>query len=360
MQYSKHKKQNYRSDSSESPARVSKREINTGKQDREHSSRNPPRRFENSEKNYDEKYRKDRQDSPRLIKRSNYRKDSFDSYDKNKKHQRNQDSRTRKYEPRDSDRRPTHPYRKNRKGDSSSESSTDLRSRRKTGKAEQETKQTRLAKLAVIKFDEEYKDLLPFEKLGNDDFGKEKTVEEIQKLELCKRIGVNADTIAKFSEDLKAVEEKEGVLKVGAVGADPNLTAENETNEHDSFSRSVKSKTVQQRFSDNEMDPLEEYMIDLHRQNKDLSNTDERVKVILSSQEFAGSFPGHKIGSQDKQPEIKEETTNLPKMGSIEPTEVVVESLVEDTREQPQIDQIGAFSEEVLNEGELNRQFSGK
>ena len=358
MQYSKHKRQNYRSDSSESPARVSKREINDGKQEREHTSRNPPRRFENSEKNYDEKYRKDRQDLPRLIKRSNYRKDSFDSYDKNKKHQRNQESR--KYEPRDWGRRPTHPYGRNRKGDSSSESSTDLRSRRKTGKAEQETKQTRLAKLAVIKFDEEYRDLLPFEKLGNDDFGKEKTVEEIQKLELCKRIGVNLDTIAKFSEDLKAVEEKEGVLKVEAVEAHPNLTAENETNEHDSFSRSGKSKTVQQRFSDNEMDPLEEYMIDLQRQNKDLSNTDERVKVILSSQEFAGSLPGDKMGSQDKQPEIKEETINLLKIGLIEPTDVGVESLVEEKMEQPQIDQIGTFSEEVLNEGDLNRQFSGK
>ena len=91
-------------------------------------------------------------------------------------------------------------------------------------------------------------------------------------------------------------------------------------------------------------------MMDLQRQNKDLSNTDERVKVILSSQGFAQAFAGNSV-SQKEEPE-KDKSVNPPKLliepGLPTPIELTTEQLFDVQSEAP--DQLMSL------EGKLNRQ----
>lgn len=186
-------------------------------------------------------------------------------------------------------------YKNKKRNSSASISSDDSLRRKKPDPYDNKTKQTRLARLELLKYEDEYSDLINKNVKENNQKDQPMSIEEIQKMELCKKLGVNPMLLEKFNEDLKATESLNAKIQLEfQENAGKNNTDQKdfvEDQDMDSMSKSMKSKSIRKAKSDTEIDPLDEYMLDLQRNNKDIQIDNTHLKVFLSSKKATNEQP---------------------------------------------------------------------
>lgn len=161
----------------------------------------------------------------------------------------------------------------NRYDDSSDSSQDSRRPKRKVAENIQDRKD-RLARLELLKYDEEYKELVPKTEEKDQNKDETATLQDLQKLELCKKLGVNPVLLEKFGEELKISESKAPEQPQ----QDPQpVTFKRERSfedlDLDTHSRSVKSKSEHSKVGQFEVDPLDEFMSEIQKTNPQLAQT---------------------------------------------------------------------------------------
>lgn len=175
--------------------------------------------------------------------------------------------------------------------DSSDSSQDSRRPKRKTVHNIQDHKD-RLARLELLKYDEEYKELVPKTDEKEGAQGATASIQDLQKLELCKKLGVNPVLLEKFSEELKISESKAPEQPQPETDILPLKKLKSfEDLDVDTHSRSVKSRSERSRLGQLEADPLDEFMSEIQKSNPQLAQTALKLTGNAHTQEgFSADF----------------------------------------------------------------------